>query len=83
MPHTSASATLTDMGYPQTTTLVICDNQCAVGTANRTVKQKQTKAISVRYYWTRDRVATDELRIQWRPGKENLADFFTLLTRCM
>ena len=73
----SASATLTDMGYPQTATLIICDNQCAVGIANRTVKQKQTKAISVRYHWTRDRVATDELRIQWRPGKENLADFFT------
>jgi hypothetical protein len=73
----SASATLTDLGYPQMATLIICDNQCAVGIANRTVKQKQTKAIAVRYNWTRDRVALDELRVEWRPGKENLADFFT------
>ena len=73
----SASATLIDLGYPQASTLIICDNQCAVGIANRTVKQKLSKAIAMRYHWLRDRVDIDELRVEWRPGSENLADYFT------
>jgi hypothetical protein len=73
----SASATLSDLGYPQAATLIICDNQCAVGIVNRTVKQKQSKAIAVRYHWIRDRVDLDELRVEWRAGKDNLADYFT------
>ena len=73
----SASTTLRDLGYPQEATLIVCDNQCAVGIANRTVKQKQSKAIAMRYHWIRDRVELDELRVEWRPGQDNLADFFT------
>jgi hypothetical protein len=73
----SASATLSDLGYPQEATLIICDNQCAVGIANRAVKQKQSKAIAMRYHWLRDRVAQKELRVEWQPGRDNLADFFT------
>jgi hypothetical protein len=35
----AATHTLEDLGYPQEATLIICDNECAVGIANRTVKQ--------------------------------------------
>jgi hypothetical protein len=73
----AAAATLKDLGYPQQATLIICDNQCAVGIANRTVKQKQSKSIAMKMHWTRDRVDLDELRVEWRPGSENLADYFT------
>lgn len=73
----AASATLTDLGYPQKATLIICDNQCAVGIANRTVKQKRSKAVAMRYHWIRDRVELQELRVDWKPGSENLADYFT------
>jgi hypothetical protein len=73
----SARATLTDLGYSQIAPTIICDNQCAVGIANKAVKQKQSKAIAMRYHWIRDRVASGDLNVTWHPGTTNLADFFT------
>ena len=73
----SARNTLLDLGFKQTATLIICDNQCAVGIATRSVKQKRSKAIAVRYHWIRDRVDQGEFMVTWEPGKTNLADFFT------
>ena len=72
-----ASQTLTDLGFPQKAILIICDNQCAVGIANRSVKQKRSKSINMRYHWIRDQVDLEQIRIQWEPGATNLADFFT------
>ena len=72
-----ASQTLTDLGFPQAATLIICDNQCAVGIANRNVKQKRSKAINMRYHWIRDQVDLEAVTIEWQPGAANLADFFT------
>jgi hypothetical protein len=72
-----ASQTLEDLGFPQRATLIICDNQCAVGIANRSVKQKRSKSINMRYHWIRDQVDLEAITIQWEPGATNLADFFT------
>jgi hypothetical protein len=69
--------TLEDMGYPQGPTRIICDNKCAVGIANDTVKQKRSKAIDMRFHWIRDRARQGHFEIDWHPGKENVADFFT------
>ena len=74
---TGASHTLIDLGHPQTATLIICDNKCAVGIANRAVKQKASKSINMRYHWIRDKVDLDEFIIEWEPGSTNLADYFT------
>jgi hypothetical protein len=74
---TGASQTLIDLGHPQTATLIICYNKCAVGIANRTVKQKRFKSINMRYHWIRDKVDLDEFVIEWEPGATNLADYFT------
>jgi hypothetical protein len=68
---------LADLGYPQSATPIISDNQCAVGVANRTVKQRRSKAIDMRYHWIRDRVSQGHFTVTWRPGKTNLADFLT------
>ena len=70
-------ATLEDLGYPQGPTPLICDNACAVGISNRTVKQKRTKAIDMRLHWVRDRVDQKHFFVEWQPGITNLADFFT------
>jgi hypothetical protein len=48
-----------------------------VGVANKTVKQRRSKAIDMRYHWIRDRVTQGHFTVTWRPGKTNLADFFT------
>jgi hypothetical protein len=69
--------TLHDLGYPQSPTPIICDNACAVAITNNTVKQKRSKAIDMRFHWVRDRVQQGHFIVSWRPGTENLADFFT------
>ena len=68
---------LDDMGYPQNPTLLLCDNQCAVGLATNSLKAKRTKFIDMRYHWIQDRVAQGHFRVVWRRGNQNLADFFT------
>ena len=66
------------LGYPQIgATPMLCDNLCAVGIANNTVKAKRSKAIDMRYHWIRDRIRLGLLRVYWRKGADNLADFFT------
>jgi hypothetical protein len=70
--------TLADLGYPQTRpTPIICDNQCAVNLSNNKVKPRKSKAMDMRFHWVKDRVRQRHFEIIWRPGSENLADFFT------
>ena len=69
--------TLEDLGYPQGKTNIVCDNKCAVGIANKTLKQKRSKTIDMRYHWIRDQVTLDTFCITWLEGRHNLADFFT------
>ena len=69
--------TLLDMGWAQPATPLAVDNQCAVGLANRTIKQRRSRAITMRYHWIRDRVQRGEFEVYWRPGKTNRADYFT------
>jgi hypothetical protein len=68
---------LEDLGHPQTATPVQTDNSCAAGIANRTVKQRRSKAMDVRFYWILDRVDQGQFLIHWRKGADNDADYFT------
>jgi len=68
---------LTDMGHPQPATSIKCDNACAVGIANSTMKMKRSKAMDMRFHWIRDRVRKGEFVVSWIKGSDNLADFFT------
>jgi hypothetical protein len=69
--------TLADLGYPQSQTEIFCDNLCAVGIANNSFNLKRTKTIDMRYHWIRDQVKLLVFKVIWKPGKLNLADFFT------
>ena len=69
--------TLQEMGHKQAATTIYCDNACAVGIANDTIKQKRSKAIDMRFHWVRDRVRVGHFTIKWIKGIDNLADFFT------
>ena len=46
------------IGYPQSATQIMCDNECAVGLATNKVKVKRTKSI----HWVRDRVRQGHFR---------------------
>ena len=74
---TSIMHTLIDLGYNQHMIDITSDNACAVGIANKTVKQKRSRGIDMRYHWIRDQVSQKKISIRWKPGIENLADFFT------
>jgi hypothetical protein len=73
----SLRTTLEEIGHPQPPTPIQCDNACATGICNDTVKQRRSKAIDMRFYWVRDRIRQGQFHIYWRPGKDNLADYFT------
>jgi hypothetical protein len=61
--------------HPQPATPIQTDNSVAKGIIDNTVKQKRSKAIDMRYYWLRNRVAQNKFAIHWKPGKVNLADY--------
>jgi hypothetical protein len=69
--------TLHDLGYPQHATSIVSDNSCAVGVATKTVTQRRSKCIDMRFNWIQDRVADKTFDVIWQPGKDNLADYFT------
>ena len=69
--------TLFNLGYPQPPTLILTDNKCAVGLANRAVTLKMSKSIDMRFHWVRDRVSQSQFLVGHIPGTLNLADFFT------
>jgi hypothetical protein len=70
---------LSDFGYPQPPTTIHCDNEVAVGLANRTIKPKMLKFCDMRFHWLQlqDRIRRLQVRVQHVPGVWNVADFFT------
>lgn len=69
--------TLASLGFKQPATPVKTDNQTAVGITTSTMKQRKTRAMDMRFYWLRDRHDQHLIDIYWKPGPENLADYFT------
>jgi hypothetical protein len=69
--------TLEEMGHPQPPTPVQVNNSTAEGFANDTIKQKQSKAIDMQFYWIQDRTRQGQFLIYWRPGADNLANYHT------
>ncbi len=68
---------LNKMGYPQPRTPIQTDNSTAEGVINSKIQPKRTKVMDMHFHWLQDQEAQDQLRIYWRPGKTNLADYFT------
>ncbi len=69
--------TLIELGHPQPATPVMVDNATAVGIANRTVKQIRSRAMDMLFYFLRYRVRQNHFLVYWKPGRENLGDYFT------
>ena len=74
---TNVRTILHDLGLPQPTTEIICDNKCAVGIAHDDVKLKRSKAMDMRYHWIRDQVRQGKFKVTWQAGNTNLADYHT------
>jgi hypothetical protein len=70
------------LGHPQPPTPILCDNEFAIGLANNTIKQKESKSIDMRFHWLRDRIRQGQFTITHLAGRLNLADFFTKTLPC-
>ena len=69
--------TLIEIGWPQTKSLIYCDNSTTVGVANETIIQCKTKTMNMQYHWIRCREAQCQFLFFWDPGAHNLADYST------
>jgi hypothetical protein len=69
--------TLLELGHTQQSTPLRTDNYTAYGILNKTIKQKRSKSMDMKYYWLQDRVRQKQFDVYWRPGKENLGNYHT------
>jgi hypothetical protein len=69
--------TLTELGHTQPPTPLQTDNSTVFGIVNKTIKQKRSKAMDIRYHWLTYRVRQKHFDVYWRPGRENLGDYHT------
>ena len=67
--------TLIEMGHPQPPTPIQVDNSTAVGIANKSIKQKMSKAMDMRFHWIQDRILQSHFHVFWKPGSTNLGDY--------
>ena len=65
------------MGHPQPPTPIQTDNSTANSIANKQCKQQRSKAMDMRFYWLQDRVAQKQFKVFWKPGIQNLADYYS------
>ena len=66
-------------GYPITTNTLLQDNESAIKMERngRSSCTSNSKHIHTRYFFVKDRVDKKELRIEYCPTEEMLADFYT------
>jgi hypothetical protein len=68
---------LSNLGYPQPPTIVMCDNIWAIGIATDSIKQKRSKAIDMRFHWVRDHVRQGQFIISYIKSEDNITDYLT------
>jgi hypothetical protein len=73
----SLRVALEEMNHPQPPTPIQTDNSTAAGLANDSIKQKRSKAMSMRWFWIRDKVHDNIFNVYWNSGKTNRADYFS------
>ena len=68
---------LVELEHAQPPTPLKLDNVTACGILTGTIKQKQSRAIDMQFYWLKDHTTQGQFNIFWEPGKHNLADYPT------
>ena len=68
---------LGELGFPQPTTVLQCDNQPAIAIAQNLVTLGRIKHIDIKHHFIRQHILECALKVQWTPSLENVADIFT------
>ncbi len=74
---TSMRHTLAELGHPQPCTPMQTDNATACALLNNMILPNALKAMDMRFHWLRCRNTQGQFCYYWRPGTQNLADYFT------
>jgi hypothetical protein len=69
--------TLLELGHKQPATPLRTENSTAYRILNKTIKQKRSKSMDMKYYWLQDKVRQKQFYVYWRPGKDNLGEYDT------
>ena len=68
--------TLVEMGHLQPITPIQTDNSAVHAVVINNVQPRRTKAMDMRFHLLRCRDAQGQFRYYWRPGTENLGDYW-------
>jgi hypothetical protein len=66
---------LKELGHPQPPTPVHIDNTTTVGIVNNIIKQQQSRAMEMRYFWLLDGEMQQYFKFYYQPVLENLGDY--------
>ena len=70
------------MDHPQPITKVCTYNTTAAGIDNNKIKQHQSRAINIRYLWTRNQKTLTHFIIAWKSGQEKNCQLFYEASFC-
>jgi hypothetical protein len=73
----SMQQTLKEMGHLQTPTPIQTNNLTAHALLTNKILPKALKAIDMRFHWLCCQEAQDQYQFYWRPGTQNLVDYWT------
>lgn len=69
---------LKEVDMPDESPLTLnCDNTAAISLTENTSGHSRAKHIDVKHHWIREAVASNEIKIDYIPSKDNIADIFT------
>jgi hypothetical protein len=69
--------TLEELGHPQPPASMQTDNKTANDLLTNKIIPMALKAMDMRFHWLQCHEAQGQFRYYWRPGTQNLADYFT------
>ena len=64
--------TLIEIHHTQPPTPIQVDNSTDVGITNKSIKQKCSKAMDMRFHRIQDRIIQEHFHVFWKPGPTNL-----------
>jgi hypothetical protein len=69
--------TLEELGHPQLQTPIQMDNSTAHALLTNKILPKALKAMDMQFHWLQCCDVQDQYQFYWRPGTQNLADYWT------
>ena len=56
---------------------IMCDNTSAINISKNPIMHSRTKHIAIRYHFLKEKVAEGEVKLEFVPTSEQVADIFT------